>query len=451
MLITGGARGVGAATASRLVERGARVVLVDIDEDPLIELVERLGPERATWITGDVTDLAAMQAAVARAIWNFGPVDVVVANAGIASYGSVATVDPAIFRRVIDINITGVFHIVRAALPALIQQSGYVLVVSSAAAYAPAPGLAAYNASKAGAEHFANALRMELGYRGVAVGSAHMSWIDTPMVQDAKRDLTAFGEHAGIPAGAAGSHDLGRAVRRGVRARHREPSKPHQRARLGGDAALDQAGAQHKARRAPEQTRDQTAPPAHGRRGRSPRTISQLTRGAPGRRGERERRGPGADLTLLGRLTCFASSIAVRVRPIPSRPSALGAELVISGSGAAGTAISSRQDRRSRRGPCGAARDERPGVPVRGAAMLTRGRRPNRRLPRIVVRAPRGRNRGQARGGCRCANEVDRQPEVDALPTAPDTTVATRRSRRGVSGRNIGAGRPGPFLSGRLG
>ena len=67
-----------------------------------------------------------------------------------------------------------------------------MLVVSSLAAYAAMPGLAAYNASKAGAEHFANALRLEVKHLGVDVGSAHMSWIDTPMVQDARADLTAF-------------------------------------------------------------------------------------------------------------------------------------------------------------------------------------------------------------------------------------------------------------------
>ena len=139
-----------------------------------------------------MTDLADMQAAVAHGVERFGGIDVVVANAGIASYGSVATVDPAIFRRLIDINVTGVFHTVRAALPQIVQRRGYVLVVSSEAAYAPAPGLAAYNASKAGAEHFANALRLEVGHQGVAVGSAHMSWVDTSMVKDAKQDLEAF-------------------------------------------------------------------------------------------------------------------------------------------------------------------------------------------------------------------------------------------------------------------
>jgi NAD(P)-dependent dehydrogenase (short-subunit alcohol dehydrogenase family) len=191
VLITGGARGVGAETARRLVARGAKVVLVDLDRAPLAALEAELGAS-ATSIVGDVCSLEQMEAAVAHGIATFGRLDVVMANAGIASYGSVLAVDPATFRRVVDVNLVGVFHTVRAALPQLIERKGYVLVVSSLAAYAAAPGLVAYNASKAGAEHFANALRTEVAYLGVDVGSAHMSWIDTPMVQDAKQDLTAF-------------------------------------------------------------------------------------------------------------------------------------------------------------------------------------------------------------------------------------------------------------------
>jgi NAD(P)-dependent dehydrogenase (short-subunit alcohol dehydrogenase family) len=193
-LVTGGASGIGAATATQLVARDARVVLVDLDGDSLAGMVERLGEQSVISVTADVTELADMEGAVARTVERFGGVDIVVANAGIASYGSVLAVDPKIFRRLIDVNITGVFHTVRAALPALLQSGGYVLIVSSAAAYLPGPGLAAYAASKAGVEHFANTLRLELGYRGVAVGSAHMSWIDTPMVEDTKRDLASFRE-----------------------------------------------------------------------------------------------------------------------------------------------------------------------------------------------------------------------------------------------------------------
>lgn len=192
VLITGGARGVGAETARRLVAKGAQVVLVDLDREPLAALEAELGASNATSIVGDVTKLEDMEAAVDHALKAFGKLDVAMANAGIASYGSVLAVDPATFRRVIDVNVNGVFHTVRAALPALIETKGYALVVSSLAAYAASPGLVAYHASKAGAEHFANALRPEVGYLGVKVGSAHMSWIDTPLVQDAKSDLSAF-------------------------------------------------------------------------------------------------------------------------------------------------------------------------------------------------------------------------------------------------------------------
>ncbi len=194
VLVTGAARGIGAATARALASRGARLVLTDVDREPLEALGTELGPDVALTVVADVTDLAAMQAAVAAASEKFGGIDVIVANAGIASYGSVLGVDPATFRRVIDININGVFHTVRAALPSVIERKGYVLIVSSLAAFAAAPGLAAYNASKAGVEHFGNALRLEVAHHGVDVGTAHMSWIDTPLVQDAKNDLSAFAE-----------------------------------------------------------------------------------------------------------------------------------------------------------------------------------------------------------------------------------------------------------------
>src|SRR4051794_2139295 len=127
-LITGGARGVGAETARRLVAKGAKVVLVDLDAEPLRALEAELGAENATGVLGDVCSLEQMEAAVAHGVQRFGRLDIVMANAGIASNGSVLQVDPATFRRVIDVNINGVFHTVRAALPHIIERKGYVLV-----------------------------------------------------------------------------------------------------------------------------------------------------------------------------------------------------------------------------------------------------------------------------------------------------------------------------------
>jgi NAD(P)-dependent dehydrogenase (short-subunit alcohol dehydrogenase family) len=194
VFITGGARGVGADLARRLRRKNAILVLTDIDAEPLAALAAELGEDHVLTAVADVRDLAAMQEVADRAVERFGGIDVVVANAGIATYGSVLQVDPEAFKRLMDINVVGVFHTVRATLPAVIDRRGYVLVVSSFAAYSAAPGLAPYHASKAAVEHFANALRLEVAHRGVDVGSAHMSWIDTPMVQDAKNDLGSFAE-----------------------------------------------------------------------------------------------------------------------------------------------------------------------------------------------------------------------------------------------------------------
>ena len=192
VLITGAANGIGAEVAQRLHDKGAKLVLTDLDEVQLKSLATRLGGDRVLTAVADVRDLAAMQKATDAGIERFGGIDVVMANAGIATHGSLLAVDPQAFKTLIDVNVLGVFHTVRAALPSVIERRGYVLIVSSAAAYAPAAGMVPYDTSKAGVEHFANALRLELAHRGVDVGSAHMLWIDTPLVQESKDELASF-------------------------------------------------------------------------------------------------------------------------------------------------------------------------------------------------------------------------------------------------------------------
>lgn len=194
VLITGGARGIGSEVARRLGSKGAKLVLTDLNDAELATLAAEIGDDRVLTAVADVRDLPAMQTVAAQAVERFGGIDVVVANAGIASYGSVLQVDPEAFKRVMDINVLGVFNTVRATLPAVIERRGYVLIVSSLAAYAACPGLAPYNASKAAVEIFANALRLEVAHRGVSVGSSHMSWIDTALVRDTEADLPAFGK-----------------------------------------------------------------------------------------------------------------------------------------------------------------------------------------------------------------------------------------------------------------
>ena len=188
-LITGAANGIGEEVARRLHAKGAKLVLADVDGDRLAKVAAGLGDDRVVTAVADVRELADMEAAAAAGVERFGGIDIVMANAGIATYGSVLAVDPQAFKTLIDVNVVGVFHTVRAALPSVLERRGYVLIVSSAAAYAAAAGMAPYDASKAAVEHFANALRLEVAHRGVDVGSAHMLWIDTPLVQESKSDL----------------------------------------------------------------------------------------------------------------------------------------------------------------------------------------------------------------------------------------------------------------------
>jgi NAD(P)-dependent dehydrogenase (short-subunit alcohol dehydrogenase family) len=192
VFITGGARGIGAEVARQLYAKGAKLVLTDLDKVALQDIASDLDGDRVLTLVADVRDLTSMEGAVSRAVGQFGGVDVVIANAGIATFGTVLNVQPAAFKTLIDVNVLGVFHTVRAALPSIIDRRGYVLVVSSMFAYAAQPGAASYCVSKAGVEHFANALALEVAHFGVGVGSAHMGFIDTPMIQDIGSDLASF-------------------------------------------------------------------------------------------------------------------------------------------------------------------------------------------------------------------------------------------------------------------
>ena len=182
VLVTGAARGLGLEAARRLHAEGASVALVGLEPEELERRAAELG-ERAWWHEADVTDLDAMVAAVTGAVERFGGLDVVIANAGIAANGTVASIDPAAFDRTIEVNLLGVWRTVRAALPHVTARRGYVLVVASASALVHTPMMAAYTASKAGAEAFGDALRVELAHTGTKVGVAYFSFIDTDMVR----------------------------------------------------------------------------------------------------------------------------------------------------------------------------------------------------------------------------------------------------------------------------
>lgn len=191
VFITGAARGIGAHTARLAAARGARVALAGLEPDLLSTLADELG---GAWFECDVTDQAALERAAAGTVERFGAIDAVVANAGIANRGTIAVGDIEAFVRTVDVNLVGVMRTIAATVPHVIASRGYYLLVSSAAAFTALPGMAAYCASKAGVEQFGNAVRLELRHRGVAVGTAHMTFIDTDMTRDARDDMPTFEE-----------------------------------------------------------------------------------------------------------------------------------------------------------------------------------------------------------------------------------------------------------------
>jgi NAD(P)-dependent dehydrogenase (short-subunit alcohol dehydrogenase family) len=200
VFITGAARGLGAETARRVAARGANVALVGLEPEELERVAAQCG-KNAAWFECDVTDVDALERAVQGTVERFGGIDVVMANAGIAPGGMVRSTDPAAFERTIEINLLGVWRTVRATLPHVIDRQGYVLVIASLAAAVHGPGMAAYSASKAGAEAFADSLRSEVKHLGVDVGVGYFSFIDTDMVRggDAHPALGHFREQAGWP------------------------------------------------------------------------------------------------------------------------------------------------------------------------------------------------------------------------------------------------------------
>jgi len=184
VLITGAARGIGAGLAERLAARGAKVALVGLEADEQRKVAERIGAAAKSW-EADVTDWDALEQATAGVVEHFGGIDIVIANAGIATAGFVRSIDRAAFEKVIEVDLLGVWRTFRVTLPHVIERRGYLLAISSLAAITHAPGMANYAAAKAGVEAFGNSLRAEVAHLGVKVGVAHPTWIRTDLVESA--------------------------------------------------------------------------------------------------------------------------------------------------------------------------------------------------------------------------------------------------------------------------
>lgn len=179
VLITGAARGIGAALAKRLHERGARVALIGLDAELLREVAARCGD--APWAECNIALRRQVEEAVEAMVERLGGLDVVVANAGVAAQLPLLGGDPSVMERTMDVNVLGTYYTLRAAGPRIAHPGGYALVVASLAAAVHAPLFGAYSASKAAVEALGNTLRVELRESGAKVGVAYFAELDTDM------------------------------------------------------------------------------------------------------------------------------------------------------------------------------------------------------------------------------------------------------------------------------
>lgn len=222
-LITGGARGIGLGTARALARRGASVVIVDLDQAACDAAAAEL-PGDAIGIAADVTDLGAMQRAVATAVDRFGGVDIVMANAGIASKGATfRAMSRESFDRVFEVNANGVVRTVEAALPEIVRRRGHVVVVASVYAFVNGVGAVPYAMSKAAVEQLGRALRVELRQHGASATTCYFGFIDTEMVHRGIDDDPLGGRLLGQLPGPLAKRltpdEAGEAVARGVEQR----------------------------------------------------------------------------------------------------------------------------------------------------------------------------------------------------------------------------------------
>jgi NAD(P)-dependent dehydrogenase (short-subunit alcohol dehydrogenase family) len=179
IVITGAARGIGALTARRLHQRGARVALLGLEPEELAAVASDCGD--APWVECDVADRAQVDAGVGEAVGRLGGLDVAIANAGIGAQMPLVDGDAAVWDATLAVNLGGTYNLVRAAAPHVSHPNGYFLLTASLAAAVHLPLMAAYCASKAAVESLGDSLRIELRPYGARVGVAYYAELDTDM------------------------------------------------------------------------------------------------------------------------------------------------------------------------------------------------------------------------------------------------------------------------------
>ena len=187
-LLTGAAHGIGRATAIALVKHGMPVGLIDRDAQALAELVSELKSQSTTPIASaavDVTDRENLIAAVNRLSTELGPVEVLVACAGVGSLTLIPQLDTSMLRQTLDVNLVGVAHSIESVLPKMIERgNGHIVGIASMAGYRGFPWMISYSASKAALIAYLEAMRPGLRRRGVTVTTVCPGFVRTKMCTD---------------------------------------------------------------------------------------------------------------------------------------------------------------------------------------------------------------------------------------------------------------------------
>ena len=180
-VVTGGASGIGLATTRRLVAEGGRVVVADLAASSLADVDAELGDAVVT-VEADISDEAAVAGLVATATERFGRLDIAFANAGIGSIARLADLSVEEWHRVLAINLTGPYLLIKHAGPAM-GPGGSIVVTASLNAVQPGVGMGAYCTSKAGVAMLVEVAAMELGPRGIRVNAVAPGLVMTPLTQ----------------------------------------------------------------------------------------------------------------------------------------------------------------------------------------------------------------------------------------------------------------------------
>ncbi|MCG8317010.1 MAG: SDR family NAD(P)-dependent oxidoreductase [Pseudomonadales bacterium] len=197
--ITGSTGGLGRATVKSLREKGARIALLDLDIETVEKQAADLGsPEVIIGRSMDVCSLESLETSFSEVAGHFGRIDIVIANAGLAHTTSVEATDPKYFEKVVDVNLTGVWRTMRAAIPYVKATRGYLMAVSSMAAFVHSPLNTGYTATKAGVWAMCDSLRLEVKQYGVDVGTIHPTFFSTPMMEANPCSELVWNNHKGI-------------------------------------------------------------------------------------------------------------------------------------------------------------------------------------------------------------------------------------------------------------